>query len=159
GTVRRTDIVEISPEVVEASTFFTPDNKNVLGKPGVRLIVGDGRSHLALTGRRYDVIVSEPSNPWMAGVSALFTREYLESARAHLKPTGVVCRWAHTYQMTPDDLRSIVGTFRTVFPEATLWRIGVGDVMLIGTNGPSIAEHIDTFARQSAPDERFPWLS
>ena len=82
GAVRRADVVEISPEVVEASAFFDRESGHVLQAPGVRLIVGDGRSHLKLTPRRYDVIVSEPSNPWMAGVAALFTREFFEVARA-----------------------------------------------------------------------------
>src|SRR5262249_8218306 len=76
GTVRRTDVVEISPEVVEASHYFDRENGRALAQPGVRLIVGDGRSHLLLTRRSYDVIVSEPSNPWMAGVASLFTREF-----------------------------------------------------------------------------------
>ena len=86
GTVEHADVVEISPEVVEASHFFDRENGGALDAPGVRLIVGDGRSHLLLTPQRYDVIVSEPSNPWMAGVAALFTREFFEAARARLKP-------------------------------------------------------------------------
>src|SRR5207244_10002400 len=68
GLVRRADVIEISPEVVEASVFFSAENGGVLRAPGVHLVVGDGRSHLQLTTRRYDVVVSEPSNPWMAGV-------------------------------------------------------------------------------------------
>src|SRR5439155_415439 len=81
GIVARADVVEISPEVVEASAFFERENANALGAGNVRLIIGDGRSHLLLTTRQYDVIVSEPSNPWMAGVAALFTREFFEAAR------------------------------------------------------------------------------
>jgi spermidine synthase len=152
GTVRHTDIVEISPEVVAASEWFRDENNDVLRKPGTRLVVNDGRSHLALTDRRYDVIVSEPSNPWMAGVAALFTREYLETVRAHLKPDGIVCQWAQTYQLAPDDLKSIVRTFTSVFPQATLWLVGSGDVIMIGTNGPSILDHFETFSRQSQGD-------
>ena len=132
GLVRHADVVEISREVVEASAFFSNENGNALHAPGVRLIVGDGRSHLQLTGRRYDVIVSEPSNPWMAGVAALFTREFFEAARARLRPGGVLCQWAHTYDMSADDLRSIVATFASVFPGGTMWLVGDGDVLLIG---------------------------
>src|SRR5581483_6035464 len=66
GTVQRADVIEISPEVVEASHFFDKESGSALAQPGVRLVVGDGRSHLLLTSRSYDVIVSEPSNPWMA---------------------------------------------------------------------------------------------
>jgi spermidine synthase len=138
GTVRHADVVEISPEVVKASAFFERENGGVLGRPDVRVIVGDGRSHLLLTGQRYDVIVSEPSNPWMAGIAALFTREFFEQARTCLKPNGVICQWAHTYDMRADDLRSIVATFASVFPASTMWLVGEGDLLLIGTNGPGV---------------------
>ena len=143
GTVRRTDVVEISPEVTEASRFFARENGDVLEAPGVRVIVADGRSHLLLTRRRYDVIVSEPSNPWMAGIAALFTREFFEAARARLQPDGLLCQWAHTYDMSQADLQSIVQTFASVFPQATMWLVGQGDLLLIGTNGASIEPHLD----------------
>jgi spermidine synthase len=133
GTVAHADVVEISPEVVEASGFFDDENGGVLHRPEVRLIVGDGRSHLRLTPRQYDVIVSEPSNPWMAGVAALFTREFFESARARLRPDGLLCQWAHTYDIGADDLRSIVRTFASVFPQGTMWLVGEGDLLLIGS--------------------------
>ncbi len=133
GTVRRVDIIEISPEVVEASRFFEHENGNVLARPEARLIVGDGRSHLQLTSRQYDVLVSEPSNPWMAGVASLFTREFFEAARNRLKPDGVICQWAHTYDIQPEDLRSIVRTFGSVFPQGSMWLVGGGDLLLIGT--------------------------
>ncbi|MCU1384849.1 MAG: hypothetical protein JWL71_3546 [Acidobacteria bacterium] len=138
GSVEHADVVEISPEVVEASRFFDRENGGALAKPGVRLIVGDGRSHLLLTPNRYDVIVSEPSNPWMAGVASLFTREFFEAARARLKPDGLLCQWAHTYDISAQDLQSIVRTFGSVFPQGTLWMIGGGDLLLIGTRDGEI---------------------
>jgi spermidine synthase len=143
ATVRRADVVEISPEVVEASAFFARENGRALDVPGVRVIVGDGRSHLLLTKRRYDVIISEPSNPWMAGIAALFTREFFEAARAQLKPEGLVCQWAHTYDMSQADLQSIVRTFASVFPQATMWLVGEGDLLLIGTNGAAIEPNLE----------------
>ncbi len=143
GTVRRADVIEISPEVVEASHFFDRENGGALAKPGVRLIVGDGRSHLLLTSERYDVIVSEPSNPWMSGVATLFTRQFFEAARSRLKPDGLLCQWAHTYDISADDLRSIVRTFGTVFPQGTMWLVGEGDLLLIGTTGSGIAARLD----------------
>ena len=60
----------------------------------------------------YDVIVSEPSNPWMAGIASLFTREFFESARDRLAPGGVLCQWAHTYDISNRDLKSIVATLK-----------------------------------------------
>jgi spermidine synthase len=143
GTVARADVVEISPEVVEASAFFAHENANALGAGNVRLVLGDGRSHLLLTRRRYDVIVSEPSNPWMAGVAALFTQEFFEAARDRLKPDGLLCQWAHAYDISDTDLRSVVRTFASVFPEGTIWLVGAADVLLIGTNGPSVERHLN----------------
>ncbi|HWW87052.1 MAG TPA: fused MFS/spermidine synthase [Vicinamibacterales bacterium] len=142
GTVRHADVVEISPEVVAASHYFDRENQKALDRPEVRLIVGDGRSHLMLTPHRYDVIVSEPSNPWMAGVASLFTREFFEAARARLNPDGLFCQWAHTYDIGNDDLRSIVRSFGSVFPQTTLWLVGDGDLLLIGTTGSSIEAHL-----------------
>jgi len=149
GTTRALDVVEISPEVVTASDFFRQENGDVLRNPGVTLIVGDGRSHLSFTSRRYDAIISEPSNPWMAGIASLFTREFFETARARLRPDGVVCQWAHTYDISAGDLQSIVHTFTSVFPQSTMWLVGDGDVLLIGTNGPSIEAHLDRLATRA----------
>jgi len=146
GSVERADVVEISPEVVEASHFFDRESGSALAKPGVRLIVGDGRSHLLLTPQRYDVIVSEPSNPWMAGVASLFTRQFFEAARARLKPEGLLCQWAHTYDISPQDLQSIVRTFGSVFPQGTLWMVGGGDLLLIGAREGEILPRLAAIA-------------
>ncbi|MGH9346335.1 MAG: fused MFS/spermidine synthase [Vicinamibacterales bacterium] len=134
--IEAADVLEISPEVVEASRFFERENHHALADRRSRLIVGDGRSHLALGRRQYDVIISEPSNPWMAGVAALFTREFFEAAHARLAPGGILCQWAHTYDIRAEDLRAIVATFTSVFPDATLWLAGEGDVLLIGSLAP-----------------------
>jgi len=147
GTVRRADVVEISPEVVAASRFFDRESGEPLARPGVRLIVGDGRSHLLLTPQRYDVIVSEPSNPWMAGVAALFTREFFAAARARLKDGGLLCQWAHTYDISREDLQSIVRTFASVFPEGTLWMVGGGDLLLIGPHDGTVAARMPALDR------------
>ncbi|MDP2055276.1 MAG: fused MFS/spermidine synthase, partial [Acidobacteriota bacterium] len=129
-------VLEISPEVVDASRFFETENHRALADPRTRLVVGDGRTHLMLGRETYDVIVSEPSNPWMAGIASLFTREFFEGARARLAPGGMLCQWAHTYDISSDDLRSIVATFLTVFPEGSLWLVGEADVLLIGGSEP-----------------------
>jgi spermidine synthase len=136
--IDRADVSEISPEVIAASTYFAKENAGALRDRRTRVIVGDGRSHLLLSGDRYDVIVSEPSNPWMAGVSTLFTREFFRAAREHLRPGGILCQWAHTYNIGDSDLRSIVGTFLSVFPEGSAWLVGASDLLLIGptSSGP-----------------------
>lgn len=134
--IDRADVIEISPEVIEASSFFAEENSHPLQDPRTRLILGDGRSHMQLTSDRYDVIISEPSNPWMAGVASLFTREFFEAARDKLAPDGILCQWAHTYDIADADLRSIAATFADVFPNATMWLVGEADVLFISSNEP-----------------------
>jgi len=134
--VERVDVIEISPEVVKASEFFKTENRNALADPRTHLIVGDGRSHLALSNQNYDVIVSEPSNPWIAGVSSLFTKEFFESAKQRLAPGGIICQWANAYNISQQDLKSIIATFRSVFPDGTVWLVGSDDVLLLATLEP-----------------------
>ena len=134
--IERADVAEISPEVVAASGAFEKENHGALRDPRARLIVGDGRSHLFLSSDRYDVIISEPSNPWMAGVSTLFTREFFLQARSRLEDGGILCQWAHTYTISDDDLRSIVATFLSVFPDGSGWLVGEGDLLLLGSRSP-----------------------
>jgi spermidine synthase len=131
--IARVDALEISPEVIAASWFFQKENRAALADGRTKLIVGDGRTHLTLSSETYDVIISEPSNPWMAGIAALFTREFFEAARAHLAPGGILCQWAHTYDIGEEDLRSIVATFASVFPDGAMWLVGEGDLLLIGS--------------------------
>lgn len=134
--IERADVIEISPEVVEASRFFVDENRQALTDPRTHLIVGDGRSHLLLTEQKYDVIVSEPSNPWIAGVAALFTQEFFSAARERLAPGGIICQWAHTYNINEGDLRSIAATFTSVFPNGTLWLVGGDDLLLLASEEP-----------------------
>jgi spermidine synthase len=148
--VTHADVIEISPEVVEASRLFRADNDGALEDQRTRLLVTDGRSHLRLGSRKYDVIISEPSNPWMAGVSSLFTREFFLAARERLAPGGVICQWAHTYDIDPDDLRSIAATFASVFPNGTVWLVGDGDVLFIASNderGPRLENILSGWTR------------
>ncbi len=130
------DVVELSPEVVEASTYFEDVNRRALADARTRLVRGDGRTHFSFTSRRYDVVISEPSNPWMAGVATLFTQEFFQTVRGRLAPGGIFCQWAHTYDVSDDDLRSIVATFRASFPDGAMWLAGDGDLLLVGSTAP-----------------------
>jgi len=141
--ITRADVIEISPEVVEASQYFAAENQHALADPRTHLIVGDGRSHLLLSSRQYDVIISEPSNPWIAGVAALFTREFFVAARARLAPGGIICQWAHTYNISDRDLRAIVATFTSVFPSGTLWLVGGDDVLLVASGDGAPGNALD----------------
>ena len=134
------DVVEIEPAVIEASAFFVEENSHALSDPRVRTTVADGRNFLFTTPDRYDLIVSEPSNPWIGGIATLFTVEFLEQARARLTSDGVMAQWVQGYAMAPEDLQMIAATFQTVFPHASLWMLLPGDFLLVGTFGPQVVD-------------------
>ena len=131
----RVAAVEIEPAVIRASALFDDVNHTPLDDPAVRLVASDGRTFLAAAGDPYDVIVSEPSNPWMTIAANLFTREFFEAGRRRLAPGGVFSQWIQLYGMRPEDLRSLVATFAAVFPRvAVFWGIPGRDLILLGSD-------------------------
>jgi len=134
--IRRLDMVEIEPAVVEASRFFASVNHDVLKDPRVRLVIADGRNFLLTSPDRYDVIISEPSNPWIGGLAALFSREFFELARSRLAAGGLMLQWLQAYSLSLDDLRMVVRTFRAAFPAVSIWSPAKGDLLLVGSAEP-----------------------
>ncbi|MDQ7840193.1 MAG: fused MFS/spermidine synthase [bacterium] len=133
--VRRIDVVEIEPAAREAARLFGRHNQGVLDDPRLRILVADGRNRLLAAADRYDVVISDPSDLWVAGTGTLFTLEFYRAVRARLRPGGVMIQWIHTHTLAPPDLALLVGTFRSVFTRAELWTSGVGDLLLIGSTG------------------------
>ena len=135
--VRQIDCVEISPEVVDASEYFRTFNYDAVDDPRARVIVADGRNHLALTDRRYDTIISQPSNLWISGMADLFTQEFFESCADRLREGGVMCQWVQAYMMSTLDFQVVIRTLQSVFPYVTLWEPDAGgDYFLIGRQTP-----------------------
>ncbi|MCB9838158.1 MAG: fused MFS/spermidine synthase [Phycisphaeraceae bacterium] len=131
--LERIDCVEISPGVIDAARRYF-DRDRMFADPRVRIYAGDGRLRLAMTDSTYDVIISQPSNPWMTGASAMFTRECFDLMRDRLNPDGVACVWFQGFQVSPETLRTIIGTFGDVFPNNDLWISRVtGDYLLTGS--------------------------
>ena len=133
--IEKLDIVEINNQTVKASKFFTPWNNNVLADPRTNLIIQDGRAHLQLTKQKYDVIISEPSNPWMAGLAALFTEDFFAIAKNKLNNNGIFVQWFHVYEMDWPTFALVGRTFAQVFPDSILIRSTFsksGDYLLIG---------------------------
>ena len=136
-SVREAECVEISPAVVEAAGRYFQPEQRPLEDPRVRLRIGDGRVHMAMTDQLYDVIVSQPGNPWMAGASALFTREYFQQMKERLAPGGVVGVWVQGFSASPESVNALIGTFTSVFEYADLWETRVlGDYILTGYDSP-----------------------
>lgn len=150
--MRQVDLVEISPEVVEAAkTWFGPYNRDCLKNPKLKLAIEDAKSFLKTTQRTYDVIVTEPSNPWMAGVSAVFSREYYEDCLARLKPGGICAQWLQDYETDDATVDLVVATFSSVFPNSSVWQTSMGDLLLVGAPGPVTIDLEKTSAKLLVP--------
>jgi hypothetical protein len=123
--VGATDIVELEPAVLAASRFFHAPGEDPLDDPRARIHVEDARTQLEHGRGSYDIVISEPSNPWIAGVCNLFTVDFYRRVRARLRPDGVFCQWLQLYELTPRTFQSLLASFLSVFPDAhlfCLWR-------------------------------------
>jgi spermidine synthase len=137
--VTRVDVVELEPAVLRAADrWFSPFNHEPQHNPKVHRYLGDGRNFLTAHDEKYDVIVSEPSNPWIAGVSSLFTREFYAFAKRHLAPGGVYCQWAQLYELGPHNVKTIYKTFHEAFPYVYAFSSSdlSADTILIGSLQP-----------------------
>jgi len=130
--VKQLDVLEINDQVIKAAEIFTPWNNNCLTSPRTRMIIQDGRNHLELTNEKYDVIISEPSNPWMAGLANLFTLDYFKTVKGRLNENGIFVQWFHSYDMDWSTFAMLGRTFADVFPESMLMKTISSDYLLIG---------------------------
>ncbi|MBI5598888.1 MAG: fused MFS/spermidine synthase [Deltaproteobacteria bacterium] len=130
--VERVDNVEIAPTVVKGAGYFKNENRDVLHNPRAHVNFDDGRSFLAAKSRMFDVITEEPIHPSLAGVVNLYTKEYYELARSRLKPGGIMSQWIPLYNVSVEDMRMMVRTFRSVFPHTTIW-LANADIFMIGS--------------------------
>jgi spermidine synthase len=139
--------VELEPATVAASAYFNHVNYRPLDDPRLKLIIDDARAFLRVTPNRYDIIVSEPSHPWVPGVANLFTQEFFELGRSRLNDDGIFVQWVQIYQLSTESLRSVLATYQTVFPHVLMFRVGGlnkgKDLILIGSNRPLNMEHVN----------------
>ena len=131
--VKRITCVELEPAVVEATHYFEDVNNRPLEDPRLRMVSNDGRNFIYTTDEKFDVIISEPSNPWLTGVANLFTLEYFKRGAERLKDDGLFGQWLQLYEMAPEDVRTLVATFRAAFPYVYVFRGAEGDLMLLGS--------------------------
>ena len=137
--VARIDVAELEPAVIEAADrYFAEVSHHPAKDPRVHRYIGDGRNVLLAQGRTYDVIVSEPSNPWIAGVATLFTSDFYRLAKGRLARGGIFCQWAQLYELGPARVKMIYRTFREVFPYVYAFTPGdeTTDTILLGADHP-----------------------
>jgi spermidine synthase len=139
--VVRSDVVEISPGVLNADSIFAEYNYGILDDPRVRTHLDDAQSFLRTVPRRYDMIISEPSNPWVAGIAGLFTREFFEAMSARLNPDGLAVVWIQAYEQSDAGVELVMRTLGSVFPYAIVARSPhYSDIIVIASNDPIEAD-------------------
>ncbi len=135
STLEKIDVVELEPAVLEASAFFGSINNNVMDDPRVRMHVEDGRTFLKYHKETYDLIVSQPSNPWVAGVGSLFTTEFYADVKKRLSPNGLFCQWIQEYEISSETRNTMLSTLADQFPYLLLF-VQHGDLICLASQQP-----------------------
>jgi spermidine synthase len=132
----RIDCIEIDPAIERAAReYFSDYTNNALDDPRLNHVIADGRNYLQNTPEKYDVIVSEPSNPWISGEGSLFTREFFQIVQGHLNEGGIFCQWAPMYEHDREDFKIFLKTFHSVFPHVQVYNSGT-DIIILGSGEP-----------------------
>jgi spermidine synthase len=139
--IERIVICEIEPLIPRhVAPYFGPENYNVVNDPRVEIIHDDARHYILTTKEKFDIITSDPIHPWVKGAATLYTKEYFEMVKKHLKPGGLVTQWVPLYESNLDVVKSEIATFFSVFEDGTIWsndNQGQGyDTVLLGSAEP-----------------------
>jgi spermidine synthase len=131
--------VEIEPEMIAASKVgFYPANRRVFDDPRAHFVVDDAKSYFAAAGRKYDLIFSEPSHPWVSGVSGLFTAEFYDRVNQYLAPEGVFAQWIHIYDISDRLVLTVIRALHEKFRSYEVFMPAATDMLVIATNAPSV---------------------
>jgi spermidine synthase len=135
-SMERVDVVELEPAIVDVARACDPVNHQALSNPKVHLTIGDGRELLLTTDAHYDIIFSEPSNPYRAGVASLFSADFYRAARERLRPGGMFLQWLQGYELDAQVVRTVYATLASAFPSVESWEVNSGDLLLLATAEP-----------------------
>jgi len=130
-TMDRVDVVEIEPVIAEVARRCAVVNERALENPRVHILYEDAREVLLTSRKKYDIIFSEPSNPYRAGIASLFTREFYASVKERLSQRGLLVQWAQAYEVDPRTIQTLVSTMLEVFPTVELWHTNGLDMMVV----------------------------
>ncbi len=144
--VRSVDVIELEKAVLDASRFFEEvnhltyalDEFPFVEMDRLSVINDDGRNYLASTDKQYDVIISEPSNPWITGVSDLFTTDHFRITKQRLREGGIYCQWVQLYELSPENIKTIYRTFASQFEHVVVFSAEdlSSDTVLLGSDSP-----------------------
>ncbi|MEO8380434.1 MAG: fused MFS/spermidine synthase [Acidobacteriota bacterium] len=136
--ITRVDVVELEPVVVDIAAYYAPVNRNALQNPKHHTSVGDAREVLLTSREQYDVIFSEPSNPYRAGIASLYTRDFYSAVAGRLGKNGLFVQWVQMYSIDTRTMKTIYATLGSVFPNVDTWTTTSGDMALVASREPIV---------------------
>jgi spermidine synthase len=126
--------IEIEPKMIEGSRVFLPANRRTFEDPRSEIVIDDAKSYFASAQRRFDVIMSEPSNPWVSGVSGLFTTEFYGRVKQYLTDDGVFGQWLHVYELDDALVLSVLAAIHQNFRSYEVYLVPSGDLLVVASN-------------------------
>ncbi len=150
-SVKRIDVLELEPAVIEANRAISVYREHdPLTDPRLRIVINDARNALLLTTRKYDAIISQPSHPWTAGASHLYTRQFAQIVRQRLNPGGVYVQWMNSSFVDEELLQSLGATLLSVFPQVRLYQPTKGEFLFVGSDESMRPESVVPASRSEA---------
>ncbi|MDQ6925168.1 MAG: fused MFS/spermidine synthase, partial [Candidatus Eremiobacteraeota bacterium] len=137
-TLRALRTVDIEPMMIRGSRQFYPANRRVFDDPRSAFVLDDAKAYFAGAGQRFDLILSEPSNPWVSGVSGLFTDEFYARVTRYLAPGGVFGQWLHLYEIDDPLVTSVLAALHRHFPAYAVYLVSPADILVVATNAPTL---------------------
>jgi spermidine synthase len=138
GTLTRVDTIEIEAKMVAGAEHFRPRVEAVFTDSRSRIHIDDAKTFFSSQNRKYDIIVAEPSNPWVSGVSSLFTEEFYRQVRPHLTERGVLVQWFHLFEMEPRLVVSVLRALAQNFADFSIYAGKDGDLIIVASNGGNV---------------------
>jgi predicted membrane-bound spermidine synthase len=138
--LRSLTTVEIEPRMIDASYVYYPANARVFDDPRSRMVIADAKSFFAGRGERFDLILSEPSNPWVSGTASLFSLEFYQRIRSYLSEEGVFTQWFHLYESDADLVLSVLSALHASFPDYRAYLVGDTDLMVVATAAETLRD-------------------
>ncbi len=135
-TLESVETVEIEAAMAEAARGFAPRNSSAFADPRGRILIDDAKTFFSTRNRRYDILVSEPSNPWVSGVSSLFTREFYARIRNYLTAGGILVQWFQLYEIDASLLASVMQALGEAFPHYAIYAPSDHDVLILASMDP-----------------------
>ncbi len=140
ASMERVDVIELEPAILRVAKDCHAVNREVLSNPKVHVALGDAREALLTSREKYDVIFSEPSNPYRSGISSLYTEEFYRATAERLNPHGLFLHWVQGYEVDPWCVATVVVTLKQVFPQVSIWRTMGGDLIVVSQKDEAVVD-------------------